>query len=198
MNAPRLYTKLGDDGSTGLLFGGRVSKADPLIATIGSIDEAVATLGLARASGVDATLNEMVLRVQRDLFVVAADLIANPNARERLKPEVSLVTSTMTTRVERTIDCLVEERPLRRAFIVPGANPISAALDLARAVVRRAERDLIAYQVHAAQPINPEVRNYLNRLSDLLFTLARRAAGGEEEPLSHTPAGSEGRGIGKT
>lgn len=187
MSGSRIYTKLGDDGSTGLLFGGRISKADPLIKTVGSLDEAVAALGLARANSADAELNEMVLRVQRDLFVVAADLMANPHARERLTPGVSQVTAEMTARVEGVIDRLVRERPLRPVFIVPGVNPASAALDLARAVVRRAEHNLIAHQqqTSAGHPLNPDARNYLNRVSDLLYVLARHAAGDDEEPLSH-------------
>ena len=99
MTGPRIYTKLGDDGSTGLLFGGRTSKADPLVDTLGSIDEAVAALGLARAASADDTLAATVLDIQRDLFVAAADLAANPHARDRLVPGVSLVTATMTARL---------------------------------------------------------------------------------------------------
>lgn len=192
MSESRIYTKLGDDGSTGLLFGGRISKADPLIKTVGSIDETVAALGQARASSTDAGLCEIILRVQRDLFVVAADLIANPHARDRLISGVSLVTAEMITQIESLIDQLVAQRPLRPVFIVPGANASSAALDLARAVVRRAEHNLVAYRLHvgADHPINPQARNYLNRVSDLLFVLARHAAGDDEEPVSHeaTPA----------
>lgn len=187
MSPSRIYTKLGDDGSTGLLFGGRISKADPLVRTLGSIDEAVAALGLARANGTDANLCETILRVQRDLFVVAADLAANPHARDRLTPGISLVTPEMVTRIEDAIDRRVAERPLRPVFVVPGANVGSAALDLARSIVRRAEQNFAACQVHAGtgQPPNPHVRNYLNRVSDLLYVLARHAAGDGEEPLSH-------------
>ncbi|MEO8908137.1 MAG: cob(I)yrinic acid a,c-diamide adenosyltransferase [Microbacteriaceae bacterium] len=191
MSESRIYTKLGDDGSTGLLFGGRTSKADPLIKTVGSIDEAVAALGLARANSADAALCAMILRVQRDLFVVAADLIANPHARDRLVSGVSLVTAEMTAHIEGLIDQLLAQRPLRPVFIVPGANMTSAALDLARCVVRRAEHNLVAYQIHADtnHPLNPQTGNYLNRVSDLLYVLARHAAGDDEEPLSHEAAG---------
>lgn len=192
MSQSRIYTKLGDDGSTGLLFGGRIAKADPLIRTVGSIDETVAALGMARSFGTDAELNATILRIQRDLFVVAADLMANPRARDRLTPGVSLVTADMVTRVEGLIDQLMARRPLRPVFIVPGANPASAALDLARAVVRRAEHNLAVDQLQAdaERPSNPQVRIYLNRVSDLLFVLARHAAGDDEEPLSHTAAGA--------
>lgn len=193
MSESRIYTKLGDDGSTGLLFGGRTSKADPLIETIGCIDETVAALGLARAGATDDVLNGRVLEVQRELFVAAADLVANPHARERLVPGVSLVTAEMTSRLESLIDELLAERPLRPVFVVPGANPTSAALDMARTMVRRAERRLVTYRIASEdrQPPSPEVSSYLNRLSDLLFVLARHAAGPSEEPLSHDdPSGS--------
>lgn len=190
----RIYTKLGDDGSTGMLFGGRISKADPLVRTLGSIDEAVAALGLARASGSDRALREVVLRIQRDLFVVAADLAANPHARDRLVPEVSRVTAAMTARIERQIDDAVARQPLRPVFVVPGANLASAALDLARSVVRRAERELVAQHADAAPGELPsaDAQRYLNRASDLLYVLARQAAAGEEEPVSHEAEPSGG------
>lgn len=187
MSTSRIYTKLGDDGSTGLLYGGRTSKADPLIDTLGSIDETVAALGLARASSTEQTLAARILRIQRDLFVAAADLATNVHARDRLVPDVSLVTAAMTAKVESQIDALIAQRPLRPVFVVPGANLTSAALDLARTAVRRAERRLVASQTQtdARPPSNPQVLNYLNRVSDLLFVLARHAAGDDEEPVSH-------------
>jgi len=122
MSEPRIYTKLGDDGSTGLLFGGRTSKADPLIDTLGCIDETVASLGLARANATDPHLATQILQLQRDLFVAAADLAANPHARDRLVPDVSLMTPAMTSRIESLIDELVAQRPLRPVFVVPGAR----------------------------------------------------------------------------
>ncbi len=193
MSESRIYTKLGDDGTTGLLFGGRISKADPLIDTLGSLDETVAALGLARASAItiDPTLAARILRIQRDLFVAAADLAASPHARDRLVPEVSLVNAAMTARIESLIDQLMAQRPLRPVFVVPGANPTSAALDLARTIVRRAERRLVASQTRPelGQPANPHVLTYINRVSDLLFVLARHAAGDHEEPLSHEAPG---------
>ncbi|HMN20686.1 MAG TPA: cob(I)yrinic acid a,c-diamide adenosyltransferase [Ottowia sp.] len=189
MNGSRIYTKLGDDGSTGLLYGGRTSKADPLMEAVGSIDETVSTLGLARASGSDAELNAAILSVQRDLFVAAADLVTNPHARERLVPGISLLTPEMVVQLERLIDARMAAKPLRPVFVVPGANLASAALDMARTQVRRAERRLVAY-ARSAQPavadtLNPQVGIYLNRVSDLLYVLARQAAGDAEEPASH-------------
>jgi cob(I)alamin adenosyltransferase len=155
---PRIYTKTGDDGTTGLLYGGRVAKDDLVTEAYGTTDEAVAVLGLARALSADPAL--------------AADLLT-------LEPEVSLVTDTMVARLEHRIDDLVERRPLPDAFVVPGANPASAALDVARSVVRRAERQVVALG-SAGRAANPEVRRYLNRLSDLLFVLARWEAGASE------------------
>ncbi len=178
---PRIYTKTGDDGTTGLLYGGRVSKHDAATEAYGTTDEAVALLGLARASS-DPDLHEEILALQRELFVVGADLATNPAERAKLEPGVSLVTSDMTERLERRIDELVAERALPRAFVVPGANEGSAALDLARSVIRRAERHVVAME-HEGREVNDEVRRYLNRLSDLVFVLARRQAG-EDEPTS--------------
>jgi cob(I)alamin adenosyltransferase len=179
---PRIYTKTGDDGTTGLLFGGRIPKDDLLTEAYGTTDEAVAALGLARASTVNATMAADLLTLQRELFVVGADLATNPRERGKLKPEVSLVTEAMVRRLERRIDDLVDQRPLPEVFIVPGANAASAAIDLARAIVRRAERAVVALE-HAQREVNPDVRRYLNRLSDLLFVLARWEAG-EAEPAS--------------
>jgi cob(I)alamin adenosyltransferase len=176
---PRIYTKTGDDGTTGLLYGGRVAKDDLVTEAYGTTDEAVAVLGLARALTADATLAADLLTLQRELFVVAADLATAPDARARLEPEVSLVTETMVARLEHRIDDLVERRPLPDAFVVPGANPASATLDVARSVVRRAERHVVALG-SAGRPANPEVGRYLNRLSDLLFVLARWEAGASE------------------
>jgi cob(I)alamin adenosyltransferase len=179
---PRIYTKTGDDGTTGLLYGGRIPKSDLVTEAYGTTDEAVAAIGLARAMSDDATLAQDLLVLQRELFVVGADLAANPRGRKKLDAEVSLVTEAMVRRLEARIDELVERRPLPETFVVPGANAASAALDVARSVVRRAERHVVALE-RAEREVNPEVRRYLNRLSDLLFVLARWQAG-ESEPAS--------------
>jgi cob(I)alamin adenosyltransferase len=179
---PRIYTKTGDDGTTGLLYGGRVAKDDAAAEAYGTTDEAVAVLGMARASSGPGLAAE-ILALQRELFVVGADLATNPAERAKLEPGVSLVTADMTERLERRIDELVAERALPQAFIVPGANEGGAALDLARSVIRRAERNVVALE-REGREVNPEVRRYLNRLSDLVFVLARRQAG-EDEPTSH-------------
>jgi len=179
---PRIYTKTGDDGTTGLLYGGRVPKNDLVTEAYGTTDEAVAMLGLARALAADEVMRQDLLTLQRELFVVGADLAANPRERRKLEAEVSLVTEKMVKRLERRIDDLVAERQLPEVFIVPGANPASAAIDGARAIVRRAERAVVGLE-QAQREVNPEVRRYLNRLSDLLFVLARWQAG-ESEPAS--------------
>ena len=180
---PRIYTKTGDDGTTGLLYGGRVPKDDPATDAYGTTDEAVAVLGLARSLTDDETLAAELLALQRELFVVGADLATNPRERAKLQEGVSLVTPAMVKRLEDRIDEMVAERPLPEVFIVPGANPASAALDVARSVVRRAERQVVTLERDAARAVNPEVRRYLNRLSDLVFVLARWQAG-ETEPAS--------------
>ena len=179
---PRIYTKTGDDGTTGLLFGTRVPKDDLVTEAYGTADEAVAALGLARATTDDDAMAADLLTLQRELFVVGADLATNPDERDRLEPEVSLVTERMVRRIEQRIDHLVSERPLPEMFIVPGANTSSAAIDLARSIVRRAERAVVALE-HGDRDVNPDVRRYLNRLSDLLFVLARWEAD-ETEPAS--------------
>lgn len=186
--ASSVYTKTGDDGTTGRLFGGRVGKDDALVEACGDTDEAVAVLGGARQAlrdeDQDAELADLVLRLQRELFVVGADLMTNPRARDRATPGQSQVSPGMVDGLERTIDALVARRPLRPVFLVPGATRASVALDIARTVVRRAERHTI-HAARAGAQVSDQVVVYLNRLSDLLFVLARHAAGEVEEPPSH-------------
>jgi cob(I)alamin adenosyltransferase len=181
---PPIYTKTGDDGTTGQLFGGRLSKADPIVEICGTLDEAVAALGLARATLTENGLAEIALGIQRGLFVLAADVSANPRAREALVPGVSAATPEMTAALETSIDSLLAGHPLQPVFLVPGATLPSAALDLARTSVRRAERRAVAAR-ESGTAITIPVLTYLNRASDLLYVLARRAAGDAEEPRSH-------------
>jgi cob(I)alamin adenosyltransferase len=180
----RIYTKKGDDGSTGLLFGGdRVSKADPRTEAYGTTDEAISALGLARAAIGEATdrtearLAELVLRLQRELFVVGAELATHVDRRERLVDGVSRVTPEMVAALEREIDDLetLVEQPTE--FVLPGESMTGAALDLARTTVRRAERRAVALVASGALP-ESQVVPYLNRLADLLFVAARAADGG--------------------
>ena len=147
---------------------------------------AVAVLGLARAHSADPAFSDELLGLQRELFVVGADLATNPDQRAKLEPGVSLVSPEMVARLESRIDELVAAHPLPNAFIVPGANPVSAFLDLARSTIRRAERRVVELRESGAV-VNEDAFLYLNRLSDALFVLARVAAG-ETEPISRTEA----------
>jgi cob(I)alamin adenosyltransferase len=180
---PRIYTRTGDDGTTGLLYGGRISKSDAATEAYGSVDETVAGLGVARAIAPPA-LRETLLQLQRELFVVGADLATNPEQREKLTDEVSRVTAGMVERLEALIDGAVERHPLPQEFIVPGSNPLSAALDVARTLCRRAERHAVSLR-ESGREVSADALHYLNRLSDLLFVLAREA-GGEDEAPSRT------------
>lgn len=189
MAVARVYTKTGDDGTTGQLFGGRVPKGGELVEALGDIDEAVSTLGVARAGCApdrpeEARIAEILVRVQRELFVLGADLSVNPKHRDRLKPGISLVEPAMVSGIEALIDELVEEQPLKPVFLVPGTTVLEAHLDLARTVVRRAERSVLRAK-DAGHPVSEHAQHYLNRLSDLVFVLARRAVGDLDELPSH-------------
>ena len=169
--ALKIYTKKGDDGTTGLLYGGRVSKDDHATEAYGTVDEAVGVLATARAHA-PAAIGKRILAVQRDLFVVAAELATLPENRVRLEPGVSLATSEMVDRLEQWIDEAVEEVGLPSEFVVPGQTAFSAALDHARTVIRRAERRCVTY-ARAGGLQNSEVIRYLNRLADYVYVLVR-------------------------
>ncbi|MGQ0607209.1 MAG: cob(I)yrinic acid a,c-diamide adenosyltransferase [Chloroflexota bacterium] len=180
----RIYTRTGDSGTTGLLFGGdRVSKSDLRTDAYGTTDEAVSALGLARASIGAATdrtevrLADLTMRLQRELFVVGAELATHPDRRQRLTDGVSRVTAEMVTALETEIDSLEEVVEQPREFVLPGESMTGAALDLARTTVRRAERRSVALD-GAGELGDSQVVPYLNRLADLLFVMARAADGG--------------------
>ena len=168
----RIYTKLGDTGKTGLLYGGRISKSDPRCEAYGTIDECVSTLGLARAHSKDPWVKEILYRFQRELFTVAAELSTSKKEYEKLKANFSVVTIDMTSNIELMIDDLNNRITIPRAFIVPGASVASATIDLARTILRRTERGVVSLQ-EQQMLVNPEILRYLNRLSDLFFMLAR-------------------------
>ena len=170
----KIYTKTGDEGTTGLLYGGRVWKDDPGPEAYGAVDEAVSALGVARAAA-SGDLAAEILTLERDLFVVGAELATDPANRAKLTPEVSLTTAAMVERLEAVIDGIVEHHPLPQEFVVPGENALEAALELARATVRRAERRVVTY-VRAGGLDGSVVPVYLNRLADLLYVLARSTA----------------------
>jgi len=177
----RIYTRKGDTGTTGLLFGGaRVSKADLRTDAYGTTDEAVSALGLARAAlaGTEtAPLAELVLHLQRELFVVGAELATHVERRGRLTDGTTRVTAEMVTALEREIDALEADHPMPAEFVIPGETLAGAAIDLARTSVRRAERRAVALSKEGGLP-DSQVVPYLNRLADLLFVMARAADGG--------------------
>ena len=174
MGRERIYTKTGDDGTTGLFYGGRVRKDSELPAAYGTVDEAQAVLGLARAEAAgagtaDATeLVGLLIPVMKDLYVLMAELATLPENRSKLVPGQSCVSEQMVARLEAIIDDLDTRFEPPTEFVVPGGNRVAAWLDLARTTVRRAERKSLAA---AAAP--SLVVPYLNRLSDLLWTMAR-------------------------
>ena len=168
----KIYTKKGDDGTTGLLYGGRVSKDDARTNVYGTLDETVSALGLARAAGLVDKVHEIVVRIQREMFIAGAQLATSAENQSKLQEGISKVTSSMTEQAERDIDELLEEHPLPQEFILPGETPGSAGLDVARSTIRRAEREAVALDRDGLVP-DPEILRYLNRVSDLLFALAR-------------------------
>jgi cob(I)alamin adenosyltransferase len=169
---PRIYTKTGDDGTTGLLFGGRVPKDDARTEAYGTSDEAVAALGVARTQIGDASLADLIVRLQRELFVVGAELATGKDAWPKLVPGTTKVTAEMVDDLEALIDDFVARTGMPQEFVLPGETPASAAIDLARAIVRRCERQAVAVAGAGLLP-DGEVVRYLNRLADLLFVLAR-------------------------
>jgi cob(I)alamin adenosyltransferase len=175
----KIYTRKGDGGDTGLLFGGaRVGKATPRIEAAGTVDEAVAALGLARAwLRADDPLSVLLIRLQKELFVVGAEVATHQARRARLTPGTSLVTEAMVAALEREIDALTAAHPMPVEFVVPGESQPGAALDLARSVTRRAERRVVVLAEGGDLP-DSQVGRYLNRLADLLFVMARVADGG--------------------
>lgn len=171
----KIYTRSGDDGTTGLFYGGRVAKDATGPTAYGDVDEAVACLGLARAeTDPDDPLHDELLRLQRSLFVLAAELATAPENHHKLTDGETRVTSAMVEQLEVAIDAVVAERGMPQGFLVPGGNRLGAALDLARTTVRRAERNAVTH-ARAGGFETSMVIPYLNRLADYLFMLARAA-----------------------
>jgi cob(I)alamin adenosyltransferase len=184
----RIYTRRGDDGTTGLLYGGRVDKSDRRTEAYGTTDEAVAALGMARVFIADSILADLVLRLQRDLFVVGAELATATEHHHKLTPGSTKVTAEMVDGLEQAIDEYVARTNMPEQFIVPGESRGSAFLDYARTVIRRAERQTVAMAraglLDGGAGENPggtqdenQVVRYLNRLADLVFVLARYEEG---------------------
>ena len=170
----KVYTRTGDDGTTGLLFGGRTAKDGWGPTAYGSTDEAVSALGLARALTEPGTeLFDLLVRLQRDLFIVGAELATAPENRHKLVAGTTLVTEAMVTELEPIIDDITGRFDPPTEFVLPGETQVAAALDLARTTVRRAERECVTATREAWLEPESQVVPYLNRLADLCWTLAR-------------------------
>lgn len=184
----KIYTRKGDDGSTSLWYGGRVAKGSPRTEAYGSLDEAVSALGVARAmcGKGDDELATDILSLQHELFVAGAELATAPEAAGRLEDGVSRVTDAMVEGLEAGIDRYIARVELPPQFVIPGGTGLSAALDVARTAIRRAERRIS--DLHTAEALASEaVLRYVNRASDLVFAMARFAD--EESPELFSPRG---------
>lgn len=171
----KIYTKTGDTGDTGLFGGGRVPKSHPRVEAYGDVDELNATIGVARATGSppDPQIDALLVRVQQDLFAIGALLATPDRERMRMHLDKAKIDQERVAELERAIDAADAELEPLRAFILPGGSPKAAALHVARTVCRRAERRIV--DITDEMEIPPLVIVYLNRLSDVLFTLARLA-----------------------
>ena len=166
---PKIYTKSGDDGTTGLLYGGRARKDSRQIELNGVVDEAQAALGLARAeAAAGSEVHERLTALARDLYVLMAEVATAPENRSKLKAGSSLVTPDMVRALEAGIDDLLQRFEMPSDFTIPGETRVSAEVDFARTIVRRAERIAVV-----DPPVGSLVPVYLNRLSDLLWAMAR-------------------------
>lgn len=167
----KIYTRTGDTGATGLFGGARVEKDDPRVEAYGTVDETNAALGMARATGLPAPLGSLLERIQSDLFQLGAELACVPGK------EAHLGTPLVTAESVRWLEAAIDEHELALAplktFVLPAGTPGAAALHLARTICRRAERRVVGLRHQT--PLRNEIVEYLNRLSDLLFVLARRA-----------------------
>jgi len=171
----KIYTRKGDDGTTSLWYGGRVPKDDGRTDAYGTLDEANAALGVARSlTGDDAELAADILRIQDELFVAGAELATAPEAADRLEDGVSRITPEMASDLEPLIDKYMDQVDLPPKFVLPGGTTLSAHLDLARTIVRRAERRVVTLG-QAGELASADLLRFLNRASDLLFAMARYA-----------------------
>lgn len=169
----RIYTRTGDDGTTGLGDGGRRLKTDARVVAMGSVDEANAALGVARLFA-DGAVDALLAQVQNDLFDLGADLAVPDDGQPKSWTPLRLDAQRVAA-LEQAIDRFNGEMEPLSSFILPAGSPLSAHLHLARTIARRAERDCVALTQVADEVVSPPVTTYLNRLSDLLFVLARHA-----------------------
>lgn len=176
----KTFNKKGDAGETSLLYGVRVPKSDPRCEAYGTLDEAVSALGLARALSQKEQVRSVVLVLQMDLFVLSAELASPAEHYASFAQKHTVISESETGRLEKLIDEIENEIEMPQAFIIPGVSAASAAIDLARTIVRRAERRVVTVKEQNLLQ-NPEIPKYLNRLADLLFSLARYEAFGLTE-----------------
>jgi cob(I)alamin adenosyltransferase len=171
-----IVTRTGDGGETSLMYGRRLSKADPRVEAYGCVDELTAALGLARSRSSDKLISGEIFAAQRDLIVVMGELATAPADRERyVKDGFQLTTAEMVDRIGAVIAELEKDKTLYpKDWVIPGATALSATLDFARATCRRAERHIAAFRA-GEKAFNLEILRYLNRLSDLCWILARYA-----------------------
>jgi cob(I)alamin adenosyltransferase len=169
-----IVTKTGDKGETSLMYGRRLSKADPRVDAYGCIDELSAALGLARSVASDKFLSDQILAVQKDLIVIMGEVATAPSDAERyIKDGFQLTTTAMVDRITSVIFDLEKDQTLYpKDWVIPGGTMVSAALDLARTTCRRAERRVAMFSTREDE-LNPEILRYLNRVSDLCWVLAR-------------------------
>ena len=168
----KVYTKFGDKGETSLLYGGRVSKASVHTEAYGITDEAVSAMGLARAFSADQKVKDILRDLQRELFTIAAELATDPEKYDLFQQHFTPVTQQMVDNLETIIDSLEEEFEMPNVFVLPGGSPASSAIDMARTIIRTAERRVVVV-AEAERLTNDLILTYLNRLGDLLFVLAR-------------------------
>jgi cob(I)alamin adenosyltransferase len=184
----RIYTKTGDSGDTGLGDGSRVAKDHPRVTAYGSVDELNAVLGLLVAAQAGLPEAELLRDIQNDLFDVGADLCV-PEAKDQREGQRLRVRAEQAERLEKAIDRLNANLQPLKSFVIPGGTPAAAWCHLARTVCRRAERDVVT--LSRQEPINPQVIVYLNRLSDLLFVLARVYNGQGKDDVLWVPGKSQ-------
>lgn len=172
MKPGSIATRTGDTGDTGLLYGGRVRKTDARVDAYGAGDEAVSALGMARALSSDGRVKAYIMDLQKEMFTLNAELATARDSRHLLEKHFPTVTAEMTAGLDSLLSVLEEQVELPQSFIIPGGSAASGAIDLARTIVRRVERAAVAL-FDAGELANAEVSRYLNRLSDVLFMLAR-------------------------
>lgn len=181
----RVTTRTGDDGRTGLLGGDRVPKWHPRMEALGALDEATSALGLARAQIADAAVGETIRGMQQDLYLLMAELASPPEHYEQLGFRIA---ADHLAKLDGALEDYRARTQIGHQFIIPGATVAGAALDLARTIVRRGERQ-VARLLDDGEIANGEVLRYLNRASDLLFVLARYVEGGASDPTIRAKAG---------